>query len=95
MAKTYYSADLAVALKYDGDNPPKITAKGAGVTAEQIIELAEKHGVPLQTQPDLVHLLAQIPLDSEIPEELYTAVAEVLAFAFFLSGKSPEDLKTD
>jgi flagellar biosynthesis protein len=46
-------------------------------------------GIPLQTEPELVKILAQIPLGDEIPNELYTAVAEVLAFAYFLSGKTP------
>jgi flagellar biosynthesis protein len=89
MPKTYYTSDIAVALKYDGKNAPKVTAKGSGLTAEQILSLAEQHGIPLQTEPELVKILAQIPLGDEIPNELYTAVAEVLAFAYFLSGKTP------
>ena len=86
MPKTYYTSDIDVALKYDGKNAPKVTAKGSGLTAEQILSLAEQHGIPLQTEPELVKILAQIPLGDEIPNELYTAVAEVLAFAYFLSG---------
>jgi flagellar biosynthesis protein len=89
MPKTYFTSDIAVALKYDGKNAPKVTAKGTGLTAEQILSLAEQHGIPLQTEPELVKMLAQIPLGDEIPNELYTAVAEVLAFAYFLSGKTP------
>lgn len=91
MPKTYYTSDIAVALKYDGKNAPKVTAKGTGLTAEQILVLAEQHGIPLQTEPELVKMLAQIPLGDEIPNELYTAVAEVLAFAYFLSGKTPDN----
>lgn len=89
--KTYYTSELAVALKYDGNNAPKVTAKGEGITAQQILELAEKHGVPLQNEPELARILAQVPLGDEIPHELYVAVAEVIAFAYFISGKSPED----
>jgi flagellar biosynthesis protein len=77
MALTYHSSDIAVALKYDG-------------TAEQILAIAEQHGIPLQAEPELVKILAEIPLGEEIPNELYTAVAEVLAFAYFLSGKTPD-----
>ena len=95
MAKTYYTADLAVALKYDGKNAPKVTAKGEGLTAEQIIQIAEQHGIPLQTEPELTRILAQIPLGEEIPNELYLAVAEVIAFAYFLSGKVPTTNRTD
>lgn len=87
--KTFYTSDIAVALKYDGKNAPKVTAKGEGVTARQILELAEQHGVPLQNQPELARILATVPLGEEIPEALYLAVAEVIAFAYFLSGKTP------
>ncbi len=90
MAKTYYTTDLAVALKYDGKNAPKVTAKGSGLNADQILAIAKEHGIPLQTEPELAKILAQIPLGDEIPNELYVAVAEVIAFAYFLSGKIPD-----
>lgn len=89
MAETYHNANIAVALKYDGQNAPTVTAKGEGLTAEQILEIADKHGIPLQAEPELVKILAQVPLGEEIPRELYVAVAEVIAFAYFLSGKTP------
>ena len=88
MAKTYYTSDIAVALKYDGKNAPKVTAKGLGLSAEQILQIAEAHGIPLQTEPELARILAQIPLGDEIPNELYVAVAEIIAFAYYLSGKT-------
>ncbi|QPK63174.1 EscU/YscU/HrcU family type III secretion system export apparatus switch protein [Methylomonas sp. LL1] len=88
--KTYYNADIAVALKYDGKNAPKVTAKGEGLTAQQILAIAEKHGVPLQNEPELARILAQVPLGDEIPQQLYIAVAEVIAFAYFISGKTPD-----
>lgn len=89
--KTFYTSDIAVALKYDGKNAPKVTAKGEGFTAQEILALAEKHGIPLQNEPELAKVLAQIPLGAEIPEQLYIAVAEVIAFAYFLSGKTPDN----
>ena len=92
MGNTYYTTDLAVALKYNGNEAPKVTAKGEGITAEQILEIAEKHGIPLQSEPELARILAQVPLGDEIPQELYVAVAEVIAFAYFLSGKTPDNL---
>ena len=91
MGNTYYTTDLAVALKYNGNEAPKVTAKGEGITAEQILEIAEKHGIPLQSEPELARILAQVPLGDEIPQELYVAVAEVIAFAYFLSGKTPDN----
>ena len=81
---------LAVALKYDGENAPKVTAKGSQDIAEQIIELAKKHNVPLSENKELVSLLSTLELGEEIPEVLYLAVAEIIAFAYMLKGKVPK-----
>lgn len=83
-------ASIAVALKYDGINAPKVTAKGSHELAQQIIELAQKHGVPLSENKELVTLLASLELGEEIPEVLYLAIAEVIAFAYILKGKVPK-----
>ncbi|EGV52506.1 flagellar protein FhlB [Candidatus Endoriftia persephone str. Guaymas] len=82
-------ADLAIALNYDGSNAPRLTAKGRGAVAEQILSIAKEHNIPLHQDTELSALLAQIPLGDEIPEALYRAVAEVIAFAYLLSGKRP------
>jgi flagellar biosynthesis protein len=81
--------DLAVALSYDGNHTPRVTAKGSGAVAEQIIALAREHKIPLHADPALVQVLSNVPLGDEIPRELYLAVAEVIAFAYLLSGKMP------
>jgi flagellar biosynthesis protein len=81
--------DVAVALHYDGQGAPRVTAKGKGALADQIIELARQHDIPLHTDAGLVQVLSRIPLGQEIPPELYLAIAEVIAFAYFLSGKRP------
>ena len=81
---------LAVALKYDGENAPKVSAKGSHELAEQIISIAKKHNVPLSENRELVTLLSTLELGEEIPEMLYLAVAEVIAFAYMLKGKVPE-----
>ncbi len=81
--------DIAIALHYDGENAPRIKAKGEGNLAAQIIQLAEEHGIPLHDDPDLAAILTQIPLGDEIPENLYIAIAEVIAFAYIISGKQP------
>lgn len=83
------SARKAVALRYDGVNAPRVTATGRGTLAEEIIALAREHGVPLQEDSELVELLAQLELDDEIPRELYIAVAEVIAFAYLVTGRFP------
>lgn len=80
--------ELAIALRYEGDGAPKVTAKGKGVVAEQIIAKAKEHKIPLKTDPGLAKLLSGVPLGDEIPRELYLAVAEVLAFAYMLSEKN-------
>jgi flagellar biosynthesis protein len=90
--------EIAVALHYDGDKAPRITAKGKHKLAEEIIELARHHGVPLRTDPEMAAVLAQIPLGDEIPESLYRAIAEIIAFAYLITGKRPEGFdpnKTD
>jgi flagellar biosynthesis protein len=81
--------DLVVALSYDGAAAPRVSAKGRGALAEEILALAEQHGIPQEKDAELARLLAQIPLDEEIPEALYLAVAEVIAFAYLLTGKRP------
>lgn len=80
---------VAVALQYDGKNAPTVTAKGRGEVAERIAEVAREHDVPLHEDPQLAALLARVELGDEIPETLYRAVAEVIAFAYLLSGKFP------
>lgn len=82
----------AVALRYDGTSAPRVTAKGTGEVADHIMAVAKEHGIPLQENIHLVTLLAQLDLGDEVPAALYTTVAEVLAFAYYISGKTP--LKT-
>ncbi|MDR0306626.1 MAG: EscU/YscU/HrcU family type III secretion system export apparatus switch protein [Chitinispirillales bacterium] len=80
--------DSAVALRYneEEDRAPKVVAKGFGLNAEKIRELAVKSGVPVKKDDALVELLAQIDIDREIPPQLYAAVAEVLALVYKASN---------
>ncbi len=71
----------AVALHYDYNNAPAITAKGAGYVAERIMQVAEEHGVLLHKSPELVEVLGSLELGDEIPEALYLTVAEIIAFS--------------
>lgn len=80
----------AVALRWEGGKEaPRVTAKGEGNLAEEIIALAREHNIPIQENLPLVLALSQIELGDEIPRELYLAVAQVIAFAYYLSGKRP------
>lgn len=72
----------AMALQYDGVGAPRVTAKGCAEVAERIIELAREHQVPLYEDPELSAALAHLELGEEIPEVLYLAIAEVLAFVY-------------
>ena len=91
MKRVITPPNLAVALHYDGKQAPRVTATGKGKIAERIIDKAREHNVPLHTDPALVQVLSRVPLGTEIPRELYVAVAEVIAFAYYLSGKkAPE-----
>ena len=84
---------IAVALEYDGESAPKVTAKGVNAIADKIIAIANENGVPLQENDGLVNILSQMDLGEEIPENLYRAVAEVIAFAYILTGKFPKSYK--
>ena len=84
-------SDIAVALHYDGRNAPTVTAKGRDQVARRIMQVAQDHGVPLHEDEYLVQVLSTIELGDEIPENLYRAVAEVIAFAYYLSGRAPGD----
>lgn len=81
--------DIAIALNYDGKRAPKVTAKGQGLIAGQIIERAQEHNIPLHSDAAMVKVLSRLSLGDEIPRELYVAVAEVIAFIYLLSGKQP------
>lgn len=74
----------AVALTYhhEKDIAPKVTAKGKGYVADQLLKEALKHNIPIQKDPSLVGLLGQLEINESIPDELYEVVAEILAFVY-------------
>ena len=79
----------AVALKYNGkkDKAPRVVAKGRGAIAEKIIDIAKEHHVPLYEDKNLIQILEALDLETEVPPDLYRAVAEVLAFIYRLNGR--------
>ncbi|MEM5536656.1 EscU/YscU/HrcU family type III secretion system export apparatus switch protein [Neptuniibacter pectenicola] len=82
----------AIALKYDqgAGKAPLIVAKGMGEIAEQIIKLADENDIHIHESPELVEVLIRLELGDEIPESLYRAIAEVIAFAYSLKHDSQE-----
>ena len=78
---------VAVSYRAEKDRAPRLTAKGGGLVAKKIIELARTHGIPITEDPDLVEVLVQLDWQEHIPPNLYQAVAEVLAFVYRLNQK--------
>lgn len=76
----------AIALRYDidRDKAPLIIASGRGAVADEILRIAEDNKIPLYEDPEMAKLLAKLEMDTEIPPELYTLVAEVLFFVYKL-----------
>lgn len=78
---------IAVALEYDGQGAPRVTAKGRGELAERIVETAREHDVAVEQNAILAQALSAVELDDQIPEELYRATAQVIAFVLALRGE--------
>ena len=66
-----------------------MTASGEGAIADEIIRIAREHGVPLRQDGMLAALLGELELGEEIPPMLYRVIAEVIAYAYLVSGKVP------
>ena len=81
---------FAVALKYDeGMHAPRVVAKGQDFMAQRIREIAIASGVPILERPPLARALYKlVQVGQEIPEQYYSAVAEILAYVYELSGKA-------
>lgn len=74
----------AAALQWDplSSEPPEVIAVGRGINAETIVRIAKEHNIPLYEDPGLVEALARLNVSEYIPRELYTVVAEVLAYVY-------------
>lgn len=81
----------AIALKYDKDamHAPRVVAKGGDFLALKIREIAAEHGIPIIERPPLARALYKMcEVGQEIPEQFYSAVAEILAYVYELTGRS-------
>lgn len=84
----------ATALQYQaGDRAPRVVASGRGELAERIIEAAQQAGVPVRSDPALARALEALDLGDEVPEALYRAVAETLAWAYRLDSTALKRLR--
>jgi len=76
------------ALRYEGEGSPKVVASGEGHVAEKILAAAQAAGVPVREDPQLAGALGALGVGREVPEELWLAVAEVLAWAYGLERRA-------
>ena len=83
----------AVALEYGENEVPIVSAKGEEDLAEMILEEARRQDVYIAEDPRLLAALSQLDIENEIPQELYTAVAVILSWAYWLKGMEPGDEK--
>lgn len=83
----------AVALRYRAqeDYAPRVIAQGSGLLAERILETAQQHNIPIYKDAVLVETLGKLDLGAEIPESLYRAVAQILAFVYSLDQKRGQE----
>jgi flagellar biosynthesis protein len=82
---------VAVAVKYQGnaDPAPRVTASGRGDIAAQIVAVARAEGVEVHEDADLAEILVTLDVDSFIPIEAFTAVAEILSYVYRKNGTDP------
>ena len=78
---------FAIALEYDGEQAPVVTARGHQEIADEILKIAQDKNIPIYEDEELSALLEQLDLGDHIPQSLYVVIAEVLSFAYRLSGK--------
>jgi len=84
----------ALALEYGKLKTPKVTAKGQNELARRIIEEAKKQGVYVAEDPQLLALLSKLDVGEESPQDMFTAVAVILSWVYWLKGMKPGDEKT-
>ena len=83
----------AIALEYGPNTVPVVVAKGDDELALRMIDEARRQGVYVTQDPQLLALLSRLNVDQEIPAELYTAVAVILSWVYWLNGMRPGDEK--
>ncbi len=90
------ATDQAVAIQWHPkrDDLPKLTAKGEGELADEILRLAREHNIPIREDRDLVQVLSLLDVGQSIPAEVHTAVAEILAFIYWTNQQYCEVFDT-
>jgi flagellar biosynthesis protein len=83
----------AFAIEYGRNTTPRVTAKGQNALAQRILYEAQKQGVYVAEDPQLLALLSRLDVGEEIPQDMYTAVAVILSWVYWLKGMQPGDEK--
>jgi flagellar biosynthesis protein len=86
--------DQALALFYDGGQAPVVSDQKSGEAAQKLIQQALDLGIPIYENPQLLEQLSELQMGQQVPTELYQLIAEILAFAFFIQGKAPENYES-
>jgi flagellar biosynthesis protein len=86
---TSRETDNAVALEYGSNAVPLIVASGRELLAQEIVGEANRQGVPVMRDPLLAARLADLPVGTAIPDDLYRAVAVVLSWVYWMEGREP------
>ena len=81
----------AIALEYGQRKTPRVVAKGQAELAQRIIEEAKRHGIYVAEDPQLLALLSKLDVGEEITQDMYTAVAVILSWVYWLKGMQPGD----
>ncbi len=76
---------VGVALEYSGEIP-KILAVARGLFFDRLIQIAREYNITIYQDPDLAEVLSQVPVGIEIPETLFKAVSEVLAYCYRINS---------
>jgi flagellar biosynthesis protein len=77
--------NIGVALEYSG-NIPKILATARGILYDSLIRMAREYNITIYENSDLAQVLAELPVGSDIPDELFKAVSEVLAYCYRINS---------
>lgn len=82
------------AIRYSADKKvPEILAQARGILVQKLLDIAKKNNVTIYKDPDLAEVLSALKTGSEIPEDLYRAMAEVLMYCYNVNEKFREKLR--
>ena len=81
----------AIAIEYGQRKTPRVVAKGQAELAQRIIEEAKRQGIYVAEDPQLLALLSKLDVGEEITQDMYTAVAVILSWVYWLKGMQPGD----